>query len=95
MSLSTNIYGVILPDDEYRRNYEAWRACRAVGVHPPESVYCRLGVSPGEQPNESGALVRLEVIKPTPDTRGCEEWFEVDLAALPPGVTLIRVVHSY
>jgi len=106
MSMSTEMYAILAPTEDYRKALRAWHALRAAGVDDiPDELADRLWIERGttQVPNESGAMVPL-------GPYGCDnksgvkakevhtedgEGLEVALADLPPGTTHVRCINSW
>lgn len=89
MSISTSVYGIIPPDDNWKKMKAVWDACNKAGISPPSECNDFFN---GEEPDESGVIIELKARKSSPEM---ENRFEIDLASLPPHVKTIRFVISY
>lgn len=96
MGMSTHVMGFKPADDKWRRMKEAYAACDAAGVPPPDEVlgffdHVRFDCIP-----EHGAEVMIE------RTQCCTEWhddsrsgFDVDVRKLPADVHVLRFYNSW
>lgn len=89
MSASTHVIGFMPPDDRWRRMKAVWDACAAANIDPPAEVDEFFG---GEAPDDTGREVEIPHRRWQADM---SEGVEVDVAALPDGVTVIRFYNSY
>jgi len=89
MSMSTHVIGFRPPDDTWQRMKAVWDACQAANVDPPEEV---IDFFNDEEPDPNGVEVEI----PTREWRDdAAEGFEIDVAAIPAGVTIIRFYNSW
>lgn len=103
MSMSTSVVGIVPPDEEWRRNIDAFIACRAAGVEPPDELYEKLGLDadPSCNPDPLGLIVCAKYGDDDELKAACEPWredmregFTIDLRKVPKRYKLIRV-NSY
>jgi len=103
MGISTYIKAIKPADDDWRKMKAIWDACEAAGINPPSEVsdyFC------DGKPNDKGVEISLDfnryeendkrnhpAVSRTTDV-GCEFW-DVELAKLPPDVKIIRFVNSW
>jgi hypothetical protein len=98
MGMSTHVVGVKPPDEKWQRMKAIWDACMAARVDPPREV---MKFFEGETPDPLGVRVgEFELrsagcLKDWCDPRGSSSGVELDLAKLPPGVTVLRFVNSW
>lgn len=96
LSTTTRVYGIRPPDDHWRRMKAVWDACTAAGILLPREVDDFFN---GEDPDEAGVLINLgrhEAVRVwSPGGDSMQEGVEVELAALPPDVGIVRFVNSY
>lgn len=92
MSMSTYVQGLKPKTEEYQTKLDIYIACRKINVEPPREI---VDFFDGEI-CEEGIVTELpkEAVREYADDY-CREFFEVDLAKLPPDVTKIRFVNSY
>lgn len=91
LSASMHVTGFRPPDDTWVKMKAVWDACQAAKITAPAEVAQFFGF---EEPDESGMEVSLD---------GClREWrddmregYELDVTAIPAGVTVIRFYTSY
>jgi hypothetical protein len=91
MSMSTYVVGFRPPDAEYKIKADAWRACKAAGVRPPEELSVFFDYT---APDDAGQIVDIKAAVEE-YSRGAESGLEVDVAKLPPGVKIIRFSNSW
>lgn len=96
LSTSTRVYGIVPPDGRWQQMKAVWDACQAADVSLPLDVETFFN---GEEPDEAGVLINLgnhEALRVwSPGGDSMQEGVEIELAALPPGVTIVRFVNSY
>lgn len=93
MSMSTHVVGFKPPDDKWQKMRAVWTACTAAGIEPPEEVFAYFE---DEEPDERGVRVDLKNTNAVTDyTTQYETGVEVDVAKLPPDVTIIRFYNSW
>jgi len=89
VSMSTNVAGIVPPDETWQQMKAVWDACEAAGVPVPDQVQDFFG---GGQPDPAGVVIEIETRKyQNRDEKG----YEVDLAGLPPHVKTIRFWNSW
>ncbi len=98
MGMSTSVYGIRKPDDEWKKRVKAWKACEEAGVNSPaelESFFDNLGCLPPD--GEKGPKVNIEEHCCCEEYKAeMEEGFEIDLKQLTElGFTHLRFVNSY
>ena len=96
--MSTFICGVIPPDKDFFKAYNAFHACKDIGVEPPEELYKILGLEYGttEEPDSMGVVkstyddaeLALAVTGHTEENYG---GYNIDLAKVPKKYKIIRV----
>ena len=89
MGMSMFVTGFWPPDEKWQQMKAAWDACAAAGVPVPEEVEDFFG---GEAPDPAGVEVDLPVRH---STDGSSELWEVDVAAIPEAVTVIRFSNTW
>jgi len=92
-----HVYGIVPPDEKWKKMKAVWDACEAAGTDPPDDVEKFFN---GESPDEMGVLISLDSYKkfhPSLKEYSAEmqNGYEVDLTKLPPEVKIIRFVNSY
>lgn len=94
MSMSTNVVGIVPPDDEWKKMKKIWDACKEAGIEPPKDVWAFFN---DEYPDAAGGIIEQEKLG-----KAVEEWsnessvgFEVDLAMLPPHVKKLRFYNNW
>lgn len=93
MGMSTHVVGFIPPDEDWLKMKAVWDACREADVTPPEDV---LGFFGGEYPDGPGTEVRGKKLTGVSQYEDdARQGFEVELAALPPQVKVLRFVNSW
>lgn len=100
MGMSTHIVGFLPPDAEWNAKVDAWRACVAAGVEPPDELCEYLGLGDYEPNNKEPDPAGREV-----EVTGVREWtgeyeqgIEVDLVKLAeahPEVKRLRFYNSW
>lgn len=94
MGVSTYIEGVIPADEEWRKHLDAWDACKAAGVTPPDELYDYFGLeSEYQEPSRDGRVVEVphgRFSDPSRDRDG----FEVSVDRIPEHVKIIRFVRQ-
>jgi len=94
MGMSTHVIGFRPPDERWQQMKAVWDSCQAAGLPVPKEVTEFFGWG---DPDSAGVEVDLFSFKPCArewrdETR---EGFEVDVAALPPDVKIIRFYNSW
>jgi hypothetical protein len=93
MSMSTHIVGFRPPDDLWNKMRAIWDACDHANIAIPPEVLRFFNYEP---PDAAGVLVRLEGTAAVNEySADMSDGFEIDVAKLPPGLTIIRVYNSY
>lgn len=101
MSMSTHVVGIKEPTEQYRKMYEAYRACEEAGVSAPTEVLKFFGYVRFNAVDQNGMEVDLD--NGSESVRGCvvkyaaggQSGYEVDVTKLPVGITRIRFYNSY
>ncbi len=91
MSMSTFVNGFRPPDEKWAKMKEAWDACEAAGVDPPEAVSDFFG---GEPPDEAGVVVKIDGAVRKYNSSS-SSGYEIDLIKLPKDVRIIRFSNSW
>ncbi len=92
MGMTTHIVGFIPPDEKWRKNAAAWKACEEAEIELPQELMSYFG---GEDPTDMpGREVDIEPAVANCGREGTDGW-EVTLAKLPPEVKVIRFENSY
>lgn len=86
--MSTHVVGFIPPDQHWKRLKAVHDACIAAGVDVPYAVETTIG----SDPTDYGREVEIEVQEWASTGR---EGYDVDIAKLPDGVTVIRFYNSW
>lgn len=94
MGMSTHVVGFAPPDARFMKMKAAWDACRDAGVDPPDEVGEFFQWDPAHA-NASGAEVGIKEAVTEWTDGDMREGYEIDLTALPKGVSIIRVYNSY
>lgn len=89
MSMSTNVVGFAPPDEKYRRMKAIWDACKAADIKMPGEVN---EFFDGQEPDPQGVEVIIKHKKWSDDMR---DGIEVEIAALPPHVKVIRFYTAW
>ena len=89
MGMSTHVTGYAPPDETWQKMKAAWDACQAAGVPVPAEVEGFFG---GEAPDPAGVEVELPLREYSDGDRA---GYELDVAAIPPQVTVIRFWNSW
>lgn len=92
MSMSTHVVGIKPPDDDWRKQKAVWDACEKASVPIPKKT---LDFFDGENPDDAGVIVDLDmhlVQKYKDDSR---EGYEVDVEKLPKDIKIIRFYNSW
>lgn len=92
MSMSTHVVGFRPADEKWEKMKAVWDACKTAGVEVPQGVERFFGgEGPGDKPGMevdlSGAVIEWSA--------EMKNGYEVNLAKLPPDVTIIRFYNSY
>lgn len=94
MGISTFIEGVIPADEDWHKHLDAWDACKAVGVTPPDELVKYFGLEDEhQQPSRRGRVVEIPFGRFTDADREADG-LELCLKAIPPGVTVVRFVRQ-
>ncbi len=94
MSMSTHVYGVTPPDDDWKAMKKVVEACEAAGIAYPPEVEKFFNY---ERPDDKGVIFNIE------DSDAVAEWndgdmcngYEIDISKLDASVKIIRVVNSW
>lgn len=89
MSMSTHVTGFVPPDEAWARMKAVWDACKAAGLPVPGEVE---DFFEGGEPDPAGVSVDLPVREWSDDSRA---GYEIDIAAIPPQVKVIRFWNSW
>jgi hypothetical protein len=89
MSLSTHVTGFTPPDGTWQQMKAVWDACEAARVPVPEEVATFFGDEP---PDPAGVETGLPLREWNGDSRA---GYELDVAAIPPQVQVIRFYNSW
>lgn len=87
--MSTHVYGYAPPDTKWLAMKAIWDACHAANVDPPAEVDRFFD---GEAPDPAGVEVKIQHREYRAEM---QDGIEIDVAAIPPHVTVIRFVNSY
>ena len=91
MSMSMRVVGIRPPTDEYKKKVAAYVACEAAGVEPPEALVDFFDGVEAKYVDPNGMQVDLYEHPAVKEYQGdAEEGFDVNLADLPEGVTILR-----
>lgn len=97
MGMTSSVYGVITPDNTWKKMKAIWDACEDGGITPPKEV---VDFFRGEEPDFNGSTILLANQYDTfygtkKYSADMKDGFEVDITKLPPHVKIIRFVNSY
>lgn len=94
MGMSMWVAGFVPPDETYRKKREAYLACRAAGINPPDELEKFFDY---QEPSEHGyEKKRSELGAAVVDwSDDSSEGFEIDLSKLPANVKRIRFSCSW
>ena len=95
MSMSTHVYGIRPPDDNWKKMYAIWKACKSGSVDIPEVV---LDFFDSGNPDPKGVVLTLDRAE-----NGCcaaynDEYssgFEADLTQIPKDIKILRFARSW
>lgn len=91
MGMSTRVTGFAPPDEKWQKMKDIWDACIAAKIEPPAEVEKFFG---DEVPDPAGVEVDLPVRKWI-SPRNPADGYELDVAAIPPHVKIIRFYNSW
>lgn len=91
MSMSSNVFGIRLPNAKWKEMKSIWDACNKAGVTIPKEVEQFFDY---EEPDPSGVVIPLEDIAQKFSAE-MQDGFEIKLSELPDGIEVIRFVNSY
>jgi hypothetical protein len=94
MGMSTHVYAIVPPDEQWEAMKAVWDACKLAKVDPPEAVERFFN---NEEPDPAGLVVNVGAMA-RKWTGDCAEGVEVtirDLERLHPGVKAVRFVNSW
>ena len=89
MSMSTYVTGFKPPDEVWLGHKAVWDSCSAAGVDIPDAT---LEFFEHEPPDPKGVEVELPLREHSTDA---ESGYELDVASIPEGVTIIRFCNSW
>lgn len=93
MSASLRVVGFRPADEKFFKMKAIWDACTSAGIQVPDEVENFFN---GDEPDVRGVKVQLMGSKAVRLYNAeMREGFDVDVAQLPPGVTVIRFYASY
>jgi len=92
VSMSVYVKGFTPPDETWLRMKAVWDACKTAGLAVPPEVQEFFG---GAAPDPAGAETDLPVRKWKGGEMGESEGYELDVAAIPPHVQVIRFYNSW
>jgi hypothetical protein len=95
MSMSTHVIGIKEPTEEYRKKYEAYRACEAAGVSAPKEVRDFFGGIAFKYVDPTGMTIALDKSCIHEWKADMSEGYEIEVAKIPEGVTRVRVYNSW
>ena len=91
MSMSTSIYGIKLPDERFKKMFQIYKNCRALGLNIPDEVD---NYFDGEEPDSEGVVVGVDsIVKEF--SRDGEEGVEIRVEDISKDVHLLRFVNSW
>lgn len=82
--------GIIPADDKFRKMYNIYKECDAVGIPAPKEV---LDFFNGEEPCDAGIVIRLAEVSTF--TTECSEGILLDVDKIPKDVKTVRFVNLY
>lgn len=89
VSVSIHVIGFVPPDDRWRKMRAVYDSCRDAGLDIPAEV---ADFFDGQAPDDNGQEVDLPHRLWSDDSRS---GIEIDVAALPPSVQIIRFYNSW
>lgn len=95
MSMSTHVIGIKEPTEEYKKKYEAYRACHAAGVAPPKEVLDFFNDLRFDCVDATGMEVQLDASCLQKYKADMQEGYEIVISKVPAGVTRVRVYNSW
>lgn len=95
MGMSTHVVGIKEPTEEYRKKYEAYRACDAAGVTPPKEIVDFFDGVDFKYVDPTGMKVNLDKSCVHDWKADMSEGYEIEVAKIPAGVTRVRVYNSW
>ena len=86
MSMDVFFHGIVEPDDEFKKKYDAFIACEKAGINPPDELWEYFN---NERPNPSGLVTHIEStsVRISEYTTVCE----IDLKSLRPDISKIQI----
>ncbi len=92
MGMSTHCVGFRPPDEQWSKMKAAWESCEAAGIPVPSEVEEFFAFDPpGDKPGQEIELGDAVSEYSCEDGSG----YEVDVAELPPNITIIRFINSW
>jgi hypothetical protein len=96
MSMSTTVVGIRPPTDDYKKKVAAYLACEAADITPPEELITYFDGVDAEHIDPNGMAVDLHNHPSVTKYRGeSTSGLDVDLRALPAGVTILRFYNGW
>lgn len=89
MGMSTHVIGFRPPDERWRQMKAVWDTATLAGVEIPDEVVRFFG---DEEPDPAGLEIELPLAEWGDDSR---EGYELQVADIPDGVTVIRFYNSW
>jgi hypothetical protein len=91
--MSTHVVGIRPPDDRWRKMKAIWDACDAAGIAPPSDVDRFFEY---DKPDPMGVVIELDKHKCVAEYKDdARLGYDINLAALPPDVTVVRVYNAW
>lgn len=89
MSMSTNVYGFVPPDDNWKAMKKVWDACKSAGVDIPNKVDKFFNY---QDPDPAGTEIDIPYDDYSDDSRS---GIEISVSDIPANVKIIRFVNSW
>lgn len=86
MSISVHFHGIVEPDDEFKKKYDAFVACENADIRIPEELWKYFGY---DRPNPSGLMIGVETQKVSIGKNTM--CYEIDLKSLRKDVSKIQI----
>lgn len=92
MGMSTHCVGFRPTDEQWEGMKTIWDTCEALNIPIPQEVDAFFdGEPPGDKPGQHVSLGDAATEYQGTDANG----YEIDVAKLPPGITIVRVYNSW
>ena len=95
MSMNVYVQGLRPITDEYKKRLEVYKTCNELNIKSPEELLEYFDYN--SRPCEDGIVIDLpsDLMEHSTDMYRCSDYYDVDLAKLPEGVTKVRFEISY